>query len=130
MKPEASQSVPNRRQDQLVVALLENPTLEKAAAALGISGVTLWRWMQRPEFQAAYREARRRAFSQALGRLQHASSAAVATLLKIMVDPNAPASSRVRAASSVLDHTAKAIEIEDIEARVTQLEQAAESSKR
>ena len=130
MKPEASQSAPNRRQDQLVVALLENPTLERAAAALGISGVTLWRWMQKPEFQAAYREARRRAFSQALGRLQHASSAAVATLLKVMIDPASPASTRVRAADSVLDHAAKAIEIEDIEARVAQLELAANTSKR
>lgn len=44
-----------------------------------------------------------------------------------MIDPNAPASVRVRAADSVLDHAAKAIEIEDIEARVAALEQAAAS---
>ena len=47
------------------------------------------------------------------------------TLLKIMVDPLAPHSTRVRAADSVLDHSAKAIEIEDIEARVSELERAA-----
>jgi hypothetical protein len=41
-----------------------------------------------------------------------------------MVDPNAPASSRVRAADSVLDHTQKAIEIEDIEARVAAIERS------
>jgi hypothetical protein len=35
-----------------------------------------------------------------------------------MVDPAAPASTKVRAADSVLDHSAKAIELEDIEARV------------
>jgi len=52
-------------------------------------------------------------------------SAAVTTLLKIMVDPLAPHSTRVRAADSVLDHSAKAIEIEDIEARVSELERAA-----
>ena len=34
----------------------------------------------------------------------------------------APHSTRVRAADSVLDHSAKAIEIEDIEARVSELE--------
>ena len=129
MTQDTAKSAANRRQDQLVVALLENPTLEKAAAALGISGVTLWRWMQKPEFQAAYREARRKAFSQALGRLQHASSAAVATLLKVMIDPASPASTRVRAADSVLGHAAKAIEIEDIEARVSELERVAEQNK-
>jgi hypothetical protein len=46
-----------------------------------------------------------------------------------MVDPNAPASTRVRAADSVLDHGAKAIEIEDIEARVAELERATQASK-
>ena len=46
-----------------------------------------------------------------------------------MVDPNTPPATKVRAADSILNHTIKAIEIEDIEARVTELEQAAESSK-
>jgi hypothetical protein len=72
------------------------------------------------------REARRAAFSQSVARLQQASSAAVSTLLKVMVDPNSPASCRVRAADSVLNHSAKAIEIEDIEARVRDLEMAAQ----
>ena len=40
---------------------------------------------------------------------------------------NAPASTRVRAADSVLDHAKHAIELEDVEARVTGLEQAAEA---
>ena len=45
------------------------------------------------------------------------------------MDPSSPASSRVRAADCVLDYAAKAIEIEDIEVRVTALEQAAEVRK-
>jgi hypothetical protein len=83
-----------------------------------------------PEFQAAYREARRAAFSQSIARLQQATSAAVSTLLKVMVDPGTPASTKVRAADSVMSHAAKAIEIEDIEARVSELERAAEAQKR
>jgi hypothetical protein len=61
--------------------------------------------------------------------LQHAASAAASVLLKVMLDPNAPASSRIRAADSVLDHAAKAIEIEDIEVRLSELERATEASK-
>ena len=38
-------------------------------------------------------------------------------------------STRVRAAEIVLDKAAKAIELEDIEARVTELERAAEEAK-
>ena len=73
----------------------------------------------------AYREARRQAYQQSIARLQQASAAAATTLLKVMVDPATPSSTRVRAAESVLTHSAKAIEIEDVEARVTALEEAA-----
>jgi hypothetical protein len=104
--------------------------LEDAARTVGIGIQTLVRWLKLPEFQDAYREARRAAFGQSVARLQHASSAAVSTLLKVMVDPNAPASSRVRAADSVLDHTMKAIEIEDIEARVAALERSMQKDTR
>jgi len=50
-------------------------------------------------------------------------------MLKILVDPKALPSTKLRAADLVLTHGAKAIEIEDIEARVSDLEQAAELSK-
>jgi hypothetical protein len=50
-------------------------------------------------------------------------------VLKILVDLSGPASTRLRAADLVLSHAAKAIEIEDIEARVELLEKAAEASK-
>jgi hypothetical protein len=46
-----------------------------------------------------------------------------------MVDTSAPHSTRVRAADSVLNHSAKAIEIEDIEARLSELELATEQVK-
>ena len=113
-----------RKQEEVIAALLSQRNVEEAARSAGVGVRTLLRWMKIPEFNAAYREARRAAFSQSVARLQQASGAAVSTLLKIMVDPNAPASTRVRAADSVLDHGAKAIELEDIEVRVAALEQA------
>ena len=118
-----------RKKEEAIVALLTHRSLDEAARASGIATKTLLRWMQVPEFEDAYRKARRDAFSQCVARLQQASSAAVSTLLKVMVDPNSPASTRVRAADSVLSHSAKAIELEDVEVRVTALEQAAELAK-
>ena len=113
-----------RKKEEAIVALLSQRSIEEAARVTHIGTNTLLRWLKEPDFDAAYRAARRVAFSQAIARLQQASGAAVATLLKIMVDANAPASTRVRAADSVLDHAAKAIEIEDIEVRVTELERS------
>jgi hypothetical protein len=118
-----------RKKEEAIAALLNQRNVEDAAKAVGITASTLIRWMQIPEFAAAYREARRAAFGQSIARLQQASTAAVSTLLKIMVDPNAPASVRVRAADSVLDHSRQAIEIEDVEVRVAALEEAAEPRK-
>ena len=118
-----------RKQDEAIAALLTQRNLEEAARSIGITPKTMLRWMKVPEFEKAYREARRAAFGQSIARLQQASTAAVSTLLKIMVDPNSPASTRVRAADSVLDHAKQAIEIEDVEVRVAALEQAAELSK-
>ena len=119
----------SNKMEEAVAALLTHRNQEEAARAVGISVATLLRWQKDPEFDAAYREARRLAFRQSIARLQQASSAAVTTLLKIMVDTTAPPSTRVRAADSVLDHSAKAIEVEDIEARVSELEQIAAASK-
>ena len=121
-------SILGRKQEEAIAALLTKRNIEEAAQATGISPRTLMRWLNNPEFQKAYREGRRQAFGQAIARLQQATSAAAATLMKIMVDPSAPASVRVRAADSIFDHAAKAIEIEDIEARVSELERAAEAS--
>jgi hypothetical protein len=118
-----------RKKEAAIAALLTHRNIDEAAKAVGISAPTLISWMKVPEFDQAYREARRDAFRQSIGRLQQASSAAVTTLLKIMVDGAAPASTRLRAADIVLAHTAKAIEIEDIEARVAELERAVETPK-
>jgi hypothetical protein len=83
-----------------------------------------------PEFQKAYREARRAAYSQAVARLQQGATATATTLLKVMLDQGTPASVKVRAAECVMTHSSKAIEIKDIEARVTELERAAEAQKK
>lgn len=103
---------------------------ESTARAVGINPNTLLRWTKEPEFDAAYQEARRTAFSQSIARLQQASGAAVTIVLKIMVDSNVSAGTRLRAAEVVLSQGAKAIEVEDIAARVAELERAADLAKR
>src|ERR1700755_743852 len=115
-----------RKKEEAIAALLTQRNIDEAARSVGVTQNTLLKWMKDPGFDAAYREARRLAFRQSVSRLQQASSAAVTTLLEIMVHPTAPHPPRVRAADSVLDHSAKAIEIEDIEARVAELERSAQ----
>jgi DNA-binding MurR/RpiR family transcriptional regulator len=123
-----TRSTRTRKIDQIIRALLEHGTIRKAATALGMSEVTVWRWMQKPGFQAAYSSARRDVMSRLGGRLLHGSSAAVSTISKVMVDPNAPAAVRVRAADCILEHAAKIFELfefEDVAERLKRLEEAA-----
>ena len=118
-----------RKKEEAIAALLTQRNIEEAARSAGIGTRTLMRWLQMPEFQKAYRQARRDAYSQAVARLQQGTSAAATILLKTMIDPGTPASVRVRAAEVIFSQAFKAIEIEDIEARVSELEQAAALSR-
>ena len=61
--------------------------------------------------------------------MQQATGAATVTILKLMTDPNVPAAVRLRAAECVFGHAIKGIELEDIEARVSELERAAEGKE-
>jgi hypothetical protein len=119
-----------RKKEEAIIALLSQRNVEEAARSIGVAHKTLLRWMKEPEFAEQYRVAKREAYSQSIGRLQQATSAAATTLLKTIVDPATPASVRVRAADSIFNHAAKAIEIEDIEARLAALEQAAASGRK
>ena len=118
-----------RKKEAAIAALLTQRKIEEAARAVGVSANTLLRWMKEPDFQAAYREAERAAYSQAVTKLRQGATAAATTLLKVMLDPGTPASVRVRAAEAIMNHSSKAIEIEDVEARVAELESAAEMAR-
>lgn len=118
-----------RKKEQAIAALLFHKNLEAAARAVGIGTHTLQRWTKDPEFAAAYKEARRTAFCQSIARLQEASGAAVATVLKIMLDSKVSAGTRLRAAEVVLSQGAKAMEIEELEARVAELEHAGSAQR-
>lgn len=112
------------QQYNAISALLHEPTIRKASAVCGVPERTLYHWLKDASFDAAYREARRAAVGQALARVQHASSDAVAVIRSIMNDTKKAPMIRLLAASRVLSLAVRAIEIEDLQARVAALEAA------
>ena len=120
----------DQKMGQAITALLSHRSVDEAARAVGISPNTLLRWMKEPEFEAALQEARRMAFSQAIGRLQDAGGAAVTTVLKMMLDPKTPAGTRLRAAEVVLEQGTKATDMEALEDRMAKLEGTAASARK
>jgi hypothetical protein len=118
-----------RKQEQAIIALLANRTVEEAARACKTPVRTLFRWLKEHDFDAAYRAAKKDAFGQGIARLHYLSSAAVSTLGKVMLDAATPPATKVRAADSILNHTIRAIETEDLDARLAALERNAEETK-
>ncbi len=117
------QTALRRNQARAVLALLSERTMEDAAAAAGVHRATLWRWAQEPIFRTAVANARRDVFSSTVNRLVMASTVAVDTLQTICGDPAVQPSVRVSAASSVLEHTRRAMEVDDLAGRLDDLEE-------
>ena len=112
----------SRKKDQAIIALLSHSSIEQAARAVGVGVATLWRWLQRADFQEEYRKARRDAVGRAVGQLQQACAKAVQALEEIAAKQDAPASARVAAARVILETSIKAIELQDLQARIEALE--------
>jgi inactivated superfamily I helicase len=115
-----------RKQEKAISALVSSRTNEEAAAAAGVTVRTLYRWLNKPVFQAALLRARRIASRQVFSRLQQVGLAAPGTLFKVMSDSDASALARVRAAAVALDMCQRLMESEDLEVRLTALEQIAQ----
>ncbi len=104
------------------MALLEHGTIAEACKVVGVSDVTLWRWLQLPEFQTAYRASRRQVVEGAIAQLQNDCTIAVRVLREVAEDKEAPASARVSAAKTILEQSISAVELIDLQERIERLE--------
>src|SRR5690242_10499631 len=117
------------KQSKAITALLEEPTMKKAAAAAGINEATLWRWLQTPAFRKAYAEARRKVVQQGMARIQRYTSEAASVLYQIMNDIDKPPYTRVAAANSIIDNAGKATELDDYHERIAEIERQLDDLK-
>jgi pantoate kinase len=120
-----SRSNPRRTsaaQERAIAALLQSPTVKHAAAAANVSERTLHRWLKEPVFAAAFREARREAFAQAVGLTQRYAPLAVQSLAKMLTDDTAPHAPRVASATALLKFARESIELGAIVERLENVE--------
>lgn len=112
----------NKKWELAIAALLTTPTIKEAAEKCGMGENTLLSWLKIPEFAEQYKEAKRQVLDVAINRLQTIAGEAVECLRDVLTNQDNPASARVSAAKSVLELSAKAVEIEDISTRLDELE--------
>ena len=112
------------KQEKALASLLSQPTIGLAASQAQIGERTLTRWLgEDSAFKSEYLRLRREVLNNAVFQLQKACNHAVNVLISVMHDPEKPANARVSAAVKVLELSFKAVETEDIEQRLTALEQ-------
>ena len=113
----------SRKGEMAIAALLSHPSIPAAAKSIGVSEKSLWRWLKRHDFREAFLEARRQVIRQSLTTIQTAMEEAVQTLRDVMNDPESPPASRVSSAKAVIDFALKGLELEDLEHRISMLEE-------
>lgn len=114
------------KKHKALLALLTNPTKERAAEAAGITSKTLRGYLADPEFQAEYKKAFADLMEDATRKVQQTLEPAVAVLREIMEDRSENSQVRVSAARSVLEYGLKMTEQTDILTRIQELEAAME----
>jgi hypothetical protein len=109
-------------QEQAILALMHEPSVTRAAESVQVDPRTIYRWLETPEFAAAFRRTRREAFAHALAHTQKYAGMAVHALAKVMTDANANPQARVAAASALLKFSRESIEVDSLVERIEQLE--------
>jgi len=110
------------KQARAIVAMVEEPTLEAAADAVGISRATLRRWQANPDFASALATARRAAMGEATSLLASLTVKAAQTLGAVLDSELATANHKIRAAQAILENARAAIELDELAGRILELE--------
>jgi hypothetical protein len=117
-----------RKLDAFVAAMLAHPTVEAAAAAVGIAVSTAYRWLANPLVIQRLAEARRDAMKAAMSKLQQAASEAVDCLCEIQREGQSEPA-RVSAARTILEQALRSVELQDVQERIGALEAIVKSRK-
>jgi hypothetical protein len=112
------------RQQRVLGALVLGASPDNAGSAGRVSRRTVYRWLADPAFKAALTEARRQALQTATARLAGITGRAVDALAALL-DGGADPQTRCRAALGVLHMAVKSAEVDDLLARVEELESRA-----
>lgn len=110
------------KQQEAIAALLTYPSFEAAAAAIGVTTNTLYRWKRDETFAAAYRQAWHGLVKESTTTLSSACGSAVQTLSDMMISAYSPACSRIYVAKIVLDYAYRGLELLELSTRLAALE--------
>jgi hypothetical protein len=102
----------SRRQELVLLSLLENPSITAAAKSSGISRNTIYKYLDDQNFASEYRKRRRQSFSAATALLNRASSIGIQKLVEMILSPNTVDTARISAIRCLLQYSQSSLEAE------------------
>jgi ACT domain-containing protein len=109
-----------KKQLKALPLLLSTGRIEDAVKAAGISKTAFYEWMKQPVFRSAFEAQRMDIVNEGLHQLKMASGEASEVLRGLLKSERE--SIQLKAATEILSHISKFMEIEDIQQRLTDLE--------
>ncbi len=109
-----------RKQEKIIDTVLLHKTIEEGARAAGISKTSLYDYLHQPAFREAFESRRKEVVEYGLHELKMAVSEA-AHVMRCLLESERE-SVRLKAATEILNHVGRFMEIEDIQLRLLKLE--------
>jgi transposase len=116
------------RQQRLLVEMVRTPDTQAAAKAAGVGRSTVYRWLQNPAFADELVQRRNHVLNEALESVKTLTGRAARELGALLDTPDERL--RRHVCRDILTHSVKVRELEEIEQRLTRLEQAMHCEKK
>lgn len=114
----------DRSDEQIIAALLSNPTVRKAATACGVSEAKIYSRLRDPDFKEKYDRTRYELLIQCAGYLQGITGDALQKMYSIMIDRDTPPQTQLNAAKAIADNNLKLTEQVDVLSQLAELRKA------
>ena len=115
------------KQEQLLMAMLSEPSFEEAVRKAGIARTTAFRYKKDPIFMDEFRKLKKEMIETTTAKLQLASNTAVESLFEVSQSSKSDLA-RVQASKTILEFAYKGYELEDISERIRRIEDATDGS--
>jgi phage terminase small subunit len=120
----------NAKQEAFLTAYLASSNITIAAKTSGMADKTARRLVKQPAFQAAYHQAKRELFNQALDGLREHVDKAIKTLARHMDAEETPPGAQIRAAQIYLEQAIQVHKMSELEEKYAELEQLVKAQGR
>src|SRR5699024_6034100 len=119
----------SQRQTNFMKALLTSGSVKEAYEEAGIAEHTAYKYLRDEEFSKEYTEQKRESLRHVSTRLNDIALRSIAVLDEIANDKEETGASRVRAVQVALDYAYKGMELEDLNNRLTEIENMLEEAE-